>query len=131
MTSLMTTRSFFSKFRSGNRLCSNLRMDFCFKPHQHRFINDQNIEKSCATLTPPPNGLETQNFYEMFFVRFSTFIFSRRNCTSYIRQLMNEIITYRFKVSIPESLIKIVKIPTSGINWLGKSIIADCLLKVV
>ena len=46
MTSLMTTWSFFSKFRSGNRWCFNLRMDFCFKPHQNRFINDQNIEKA-------------------------------------------------------------------------------------
>ena len=29
-------------------------MDFCFKPHQNRFIKDQNIEKACATLNPPP-----------------------------------------------------------------------------
>ena len=26
-------------------------MDFCFKPHQNRFINDQNIEKAFQTLT--------------------------------------------------------------------------------
>ena len=26
-------------------------MDFCFKPHQNCFINDQNNEKACQTLT--------------------------------------------------------------------------------
>ena len=44
----MPQRSFFSKFRSGNRWGSKLWMDFCFKPHQNRFINDQNIEKDRA-----------------------------------------------------------------------------------
>ena len=42
----MTTRSFFSKFKPGNRWCSKLWIGFWFKPHQNRFINDQNIEKA-------------------------------------------------------------------------------------